>query len=523
LFSCGKSWNDYVRETNKYQTITKQDIIGAANKYFIDNRLVFYNKTGFSGKAEKIKKPPYKALPSKNIDKQSIFADELDKLENKACTPSFIDFNKDFHYEDLQDNVHLVTANNSVNNIFTLKITFGYGKNKDKLVELIPEHFNELGTESKTVSEFRMAMQKFNSSYYITSDRTSVTVHVDGFDRYFDETMLLLNDYLLNIKQDDRQMAKIFQSIRERNKMERKNHAVLAEAHLDYMIMREHSPYINRISMKDVKKLKSEDIVKSFHNAKNHETTITYTGKIQHDRVGEVVKNRIKFSDNVQPVDKSFFEIKDYDSDIISVYNYTKANQTHTLLYVPSKSGNVNDILTAKVFNQYFGEGMSSIMFHEIRELRSLSYSASARYSFPSRKYAEFKGFLYCALSTQADKTVEALELLDSLIKHLPQQPKLVDEMKNSFRESINNSRPSFREIPMYGYSLIEQGYTEDLHKIQYDNIDLFNMESINKFHSEFIKNRPLIYVLTGNESKMDIDKLKIRKQQVKLKNILTE
>jgi predicted Zn-dependent peptidase len=523
LFSCGKSWDDYTIEANRYQTITKQDIVNAANKYFIDNRLVFYNKTGFSGKAEKIKKPPYKALASKNTGKQSAFADELDKLETKVYTPSFIDFDKDFYYGDLQNNVHIVTGNNPVNDIFTVEIKFDYGKNKDKLVELIPEHFNELGTASKTVSEFRMAMLKLNSSYYITSSRTSVILHVDGFDGHFDETMSLIGDYLLNIKPDDKQMTKIVQSLKERNKVERKNHATLAEAHLNYILLGEHSPYINRVSVNDVKKLKSEDIVNSFRNAKNYETTITYTGKIPHGKVKEIIKRRIKFPDNVQPADKSFFDIKSYDSDMISLFDYTKANQTHTLLYVPGKAGDKTDILRANIFNQYFGEGMSSIMFHEIRELRSLSYSASAKYSFPHRKYAGFKGFLYGALSTQADKTAEAIEIMDSLVKNLPQKPTLINELKSSFKESINNSRPVFRDIPTYGYSLIEQGYKEDFHKIQYDRIDLFNMESINRFYNEFIKNRPVIYILTGNENKMDIDKLKIKKQKVKLNDILTQ
>jgi hypothetical protein len=70
---------------------------------------------------------------------------------------------------------------------------------------------------------------------------------------------------------------------------------------------------------------------------------------------------------------------------------------------------------------------------------------------------------------------------------------------------------------------LIEQGYKEDALKIQYDNINLFNMESINKFHEKFIKDRPLIFILSGNESKMEINKLKIKKIKVKLKDILTE
>jgi predicted Zn-dependent peptidase len=162
-------------------------------------------------------------------------------------------------------------------------------------------------------------------------------------------------------------------------------------------------------------------------------------------------------------------------------------------------------------------------MFHEIRELRSLSYSASAKYSFPNRIYAGFKGFLHGELSTQADKTVEAVELADSLIKQFPQKPELIGILKNSFSESINTSRPAFRGIPSYGYSLIEQGYKEDLRKILYDNIDMFNMDSINRFHDEFIKGRPLIFILTGNESKMGVDKLKLRTQKLRLKDILTE
>jgi predicted Zn-dependent peptidase len=521
LFSCGKSWDDYVAETDRYQTITRQDIVDAANRYFIDNRLVFYNKTGFSGKAEKIAKPQYKALPSKNIGKQSVFAEALAQLESKPQIPSFVDIDKDFRYGDLQQNVHLVTGDNPVNNIFTLNIKFGYGKNKDKLVELIPEHFNELGVDSKTVGEFRAAMQKLGASYYFTSGRTSLILHVDGFDDNFDETVALLNDYLLNIKADDRQMTKMYQSVKERNKIERKDHSVLAEAHLNYIIMGKYSPYLNRVSAKDVKELKSEDIVNSFREAQNHETTITYVGKIPFDRVKETIKTRMKFPENVLPADKSFYEIRDYDSDMISLYDYRKANQTRTLFYVPGKPGNGNDIVVSAFFNQYFGEGMSSIMFHEIRELRSLSYSAAARYSFPSRVYAGFKGFLYGSLATQADKTVEAVELADSLVKQLPQKPELIEVLKNSFKESINTSRPAFRDIPAYGYSLVEQGYKEDLRKTRYDNINLFNMESINMFHENFILGRPVIYVLTGNENKMELNKLNVKKQKVNLKDIL--
>jgi len=523
LFASGQSWDDYVAASDKYQNITKEEILEAANKYFTDNRLVFYNRTGFSSKAEKIKKPQKKPLPSKNTNKQSAFADELSKKPNLPFPPSFVDFENDIKYGDIQEYVHLVTGNNPVNDIFTLTIRFNYGKNKDKLTELIPEHFNELGTNAKTLSEFRNAMQKLGATYYFSTGRLSTSFVIEGFDKNFDKTLELVNEFLSEVKADESQMSKMHQSFKERNKLERKDHNTLASAHLNYMIMGENSLFTDRISLKELKKISSKEIVNSFKNVQKHETLITYVGTISFEEVKNAISGKLEFPSDMLPEDKIYHEIKSYPSDLISVFDNKKANQVSTSFYVSGELGNAENILVSSFFNQYFGRGMSSIMFHEIRELRSLSYSASATYTFPNRKYAEFKGFLYGNLSTQADKTTEAIELVDSLLKQMPQKPELIENMKEAFKEAINTSKPNFREIPSYSYSLMEQGYTEDFRKIQYDNIQLFGLESLNKFHDKFIKEKPIVYILSGNKKRMELDKLNIKKQEVKLKDILTE
>ncbi len=53
-----------------------------------------------------------------------------------------------------------------------------------------------------------------------------------------------------------------------------------------------------------------------------------------------------------------------------------------------SKIGRGNEIKPANfgkinVFNEYFGRGLSSIVFQEIREARSLAYSAYVNYASP--------------------------------------------------------------------------------------------------------------------------------------------
>ncbi|MDR0558811.1 MAG: insulinase family protein [Prevotellaceae bacterium] len=522
LFSSGQTWEEYIARTDRYRNITKQELIDAANRYFTDNRLVFYNKPGFSGKAEKISKPDYAPLLSVNGNAQSTFAKELATTKVKPNSPKFVDFSSDFKYGDIQKNVHLVTGKNSFNEVFTLKFRFGYGTNASKLMELLPKHLPELGTESRTVKEFRSAMQKLGASYEMEAHRTSFDLKIDGFDKNFEETIVLFNDFLKNIKPDDKQMSKLLHDVHERNKIECSDINALSDAHFSRIVMGGQSEYLGRLSIKEIKKLQSSDMTDLFKNIQKYETAIIYVGNIAFDSVREIIASKVDFPENMLDADKSFFEVEDYSSNLISVFNYRKANQVVANFYVPGMPAiNDSDIVAASFFNSYFGIGMSSIMFHEIRELRSLSYSANAQYFFSNRKYAAFKGYMLGNIAIQADKTAEAVELVDSLIKNMPQKAELIKDIKNSYKESINNSLPTFREIPEYGYSLIEQGYGEDFRKTMYDSIDSLTMETVNRFYEKYIKGKPLIHVLSGNKAKMNLDKLNIRKQELKLKDIL--
>jgi predicted Zn-dependent peptidase len=523
LFSKGMSWEEYMVETKKYQTVTKREVVEAANKYFTDNRFVFFNKPGLSGKAEKIKKPEYAPLPAGNAGAQSDFALELSKKKDVPYSPVFVDFDKDFKYGDLKKNVHLVVGKNPLNSIFSITFRFDSGTNGNKLAGLIPEHFNELGTKSRTLAQFRSAMQKLGASCDMSAGKTATVMTVEGFDENFAETMKLTNDFLSNVAPDDAQMPKLLQDLKERNKMERKDFNTLSSAHYNYVILGEHSEYLNRVSMREARKLKSSDIVDLFARIRSFETTITYSGRLSFDEVKRVILAEMKFPEKVNEADRSFFEIRKYESDLVSVLDYKKANQTISYVYVPGEAGDRTDVIAGTFFNSYFGEGMSSIIFREVRELRSLSYLARANYFFPDRRFGAYSGFLRGHLSTQSDKTVEAVQLVDSLVKRMPLQPELMENIREAFKESINNSLPGFRDLPYYGYSLVRQGYEKDLRQIQYENIDTFDMRTVSGFYDKFVRGRPTVHILSGNRAKMGTEKLHPRIQKVRIKDILTE
>ena len=506
-YTLGCTWEELLAKQEQLYQVTKDDIVRIANKYFTDNRLVFYNKMGFARNKEKIKKPPYKPVIPKNTETKSVFAQRMDSIQTVEAKPIFIDFNKDFQYADIKDKVHLITAKNPVNNVFSLSINFGTGKHNDSTLRAI-NHIDELGTETKTFKEYREALRRIGASFYMWSSLTGTRMSISGFDEYFDETLDLIKELFTAVKPDDKQLTKLFDEAKVEKRTERKDQSSLDNAVYDYMLSGKESDYLNRFSVKELKKLSSADIVKSFKNILNYEAEITYVGTLSFEQVKTALLNKIPFANELKPRDMYLTPVMEYNESTIFVYHNPKAKQVAVNVYIPSEKANDNARLQAGIFNQYFGQGMSSILFQEIREFRSLSYSAYGNYGHPSKLYPDRKGRFVGFLSTQADKTNEAIDLLQELLTNMPEKPERLDIIKKAISESINSSKPEFRQIPSYGYSLIRQGYTEDSRKLSLEYSKTAEFTDIVDFYTQFIKGKTINYAIIGNTKRFDLKAL---------------
>ena len=519
-FSAGYTWEEYLAKMERYSSITKEEIVDAANRYFIDNRLVFYNKIGFNFKADKIKKPPYKPIVPKNAEKKSQFATRIDSLKSVELQPIFIDFNKDFKYADIKDKIHLITSENPVNDVFSLQITFGTGTHNDSILNVI-NHISELGTETKTFKEFKQALQRLGITFYLGSYVNGTYLYISGFDEYFNQTLELINELFTSVKPDNKQKSKFIDNTKFQQKTEKKDQRALDDAVYEYMMYGKNSSYIDRLNIKELKKIKSEDIVKSFKNILNYEAQITYVGTLPFDQIKTSILNYLPFAEKLNAKDIYFTPKMEYEENTIFVYNNSKANQVAVNLYIQGEVANDKSRLQAVIFNQYFGSGMSSIMFQEIREFRSLSYSARGNYSHPSKEYPDRKGQFLGELSTQADKTNEAIALLNDLLSNMPEKPERLEIIKSAISSSINSSKPGFRNVPFYGYSLIRQGYTEDIRKLNLEYSKDAQFSEIVDFYNNFIKGKRINYAITGNTKKFDINELEKYGKIKKLNNSL--
>ena len=76
--------------------------------------------------------------------------------------------------------------------------------------------------------------------------------------------------------------------------------------------------------------------------------------------------------------------------------------QTEMLFLAKGKPFEAKNLAASRLFNTYFGSGLSSIVFQEIRESKSLAYSAFAGYSNARKK--DDPNYIYAYVGTQANK-----------------------------------------------------------------------------------------------------------------------
>jgi predicted Zn-dependent peptidase len=196
-----------------------------------------------------------------------------------------------------------------------------------------------------------------------------------------------------------------------------------------------------------------------------------------------------------------------------------KSSQSIVAEYIPGKiDNNRSSRYATSLFNNYFGESMSSILFQQIREFRSLAYRISAKYSQPTYNHRDKKGQLIARLSTQCDKTTDAMEVLDSLIRQMPVEVDRVEAARQDVVNEANNQYPSFRERSSKIASYKKVGYEVDPNKELIKTVTDMGIDHIVDFFDRNIKGQPITYIVVGNSKKIDMKKLATFGKIVKVK-----
>lgn len=503
-FSLGIDPKDALNTAQKIQNITKDDVIKTTAKYLGDNYLMFQSKMG-SAKKEKVDKPEYDPITTKT-NATSEYRKQFDQMPAAEYTPAFVDFNKDVQRKQLAENIHLIRTNNEANDIFTLQIRFGVGTYKIKNLEHAAEYMNLTGTDSMTFKELRQKLAELGITCNFASDKNYTAITAEGMEKNLAQALPLINDLMNNPKPDSTKIKTLYDSERGGRKMMQKIPDNIAHALYQYALYGEKSEYLDRITIADLKNMSAQKLINIYKEATLYEVNIFYTGRQSITEVEKQITENLKFNKNLKPsTSPEYLEPVKYEGNTLFLTDVKKALQAKIYLTTSSPL-NFEERAMLEVFNMYMGGDFSGLLLQEIREYRSMAYSAGGGFKIPQKRTsaALFTAFA----STQSDKANGVIDLLDSIITQMPQKPERLAMIKSYLINKTISDKPTVRELPLKIREWENQDYTSDPREELIKKYETITWEEIYAFYEKMLKNNRFVWTIAGDKSRINMKEL---------------
>ena len=504
--SSGQTYEEFLAETERIKTITKEEVVAIANKYFGNDYLDIRSKMGFPDK-DKVEKPNWKPLEAKNTNMKSDFAKMIEAEEVPEVTPQVIRFGEDVKITDITDGFKLYSSNNPVNDIFELKFFFGHGTLNDPDLDRAASYFSMQGTENKPYQEFALELQKLGASIETYTSENFFIVSVSGFEKDMEQLLKMCHEKLYSPSNDESQIKVLVEGEKMAHQTQKDDASTWADAVNDYALYGEQSSYLSHSSIKQWAKRSGSELIAEIAEALKYDGYVTYSGNQKPESLVSSIKaQRILPLKPLKRDEKVRIE-NQYTAPQVFFAPNKKFRQSNIWFYVPGEKLSLEDEALSSLFSKYFGTDMYSIVFQEIREFRSLGYTAYANYSYD---YLERKpGYLYGFLGTQGDKTFDGIDAFSDLIKNMPERMEKFNASKEALLKSRASNYIGFRRMPGTVQHWMKQGYDHDPRAAFTERIRKADYKDVKNFYNRLIKGRPVIIMMSGpkNVNKKELSK----------------
>ncbi len=505
-FINGQKWSDVVNTLERQSKMTKQQLVAFANKYLNDNFVCVYKKTGIDNTQKKIEKPQITPIPA-NRDMQSEFLAEIKNSHVQPIQPRFVDFNKDLTVTKTKKNIPVLYKKNTEDGLFNLSFVYDFGDEDDLNFSYAGMYLNYIGTAKKTLSQIKKEFYKLACDYSINVGDNEINIYLTGLSENMPQALALLEDLLNNAKADKESYESCLGLYL---KQVNDDKAVQATNFRRLMYYGMYGPYNASRNIYNEQKLRSLDPQKLVDNLKRlrgYEHTIMYYGPMSEKELDALITKVHKTPKTLakvpqgkeyttQPTPQNEILIAPYDAKNIYMVMYHNDNKT----FEPK------DMALKYLFNEYFGGGMNSIVFQELREARGLAYSAAASYATLQRK--NHPEYYYTYIISQNDKMMDCINVFNGILDNMPQSQSAFDIAKQSMTKSLQSRRVNKFSVLSSYYSAKKLGFDYDYMEKVYETLPTITLEDIVKFEKENMAKKTYKYLILGDEKNLDIKAL---------------
>ncbi|MDR2929180.1 MAG: insulinase family protein [Cytophagaceae bacterium] len=502
---------ELLAELDKIAKVTKAEVVEFAKANYGSNYALVYKRTGESKNLVKVDKPAITSIPV-NRDLQSEFAKEILARETSSIEPVFVDFNESLNRKEIKPGVTLYHAANQINSIFTLNYVIDMGRNHNLMLPLAINYLPLIGTDKYSPEELQKLFFQYGLSFNVQSGYDRCYVTMSGLSEHFDKAVELLEHVMKNAKPDQA----IYDEYVKTNEKERadakKQQNYVFGAAIDYGRYGEQSPLKNIMPIAEMKTVDPKALTDLLAQITSYRHMVNYYGPQDISSVAAVLEKYHTMPDVLMELPEGKeFDIIAYDKPKVFMINYD-INQANIFMFAKDQLFDKALMPYSTVFNSYFGSGLSSVVFQEIRESRSLAYSSYAAYSTAAKqgKYNSLLGFL----GTQPDKLETATSALLGMMNTMPRAEAQFNMAIEGIIKNFNTERITGRSLFWSYLGNRDRGIDYDIRKDNYEKIKGMTIDDFETFFNAHISNKNYGYAVMGNLKAID------RKQLSKLGEI---
>jgi predicted Zn-dependent peptidase len=477
-----------------------------ANRIYGNNYVIVYKRTGTPVETNKVMKPQITPV-AMNRDDESAFLKKIVSEPTQPIQPVFIDYDKDIRKLTMKSNIPVLYKANTENNTFSLYYYFDMGTNNNRELGIALDYLKYLGTSKLTPKEIQEEFYKLGCSFSVNSSDIEVSVSLSGLSENMPQGLALFENLLSDPQPNKPALANLVADIKKRRGDDKlSKQAIVWQAMYNFGVYGPKSPYTNILQDNELDALKAEELIALVKGLNSYQHKVLYYGPESPAGLTALLNKDHKVPAALKPVPAATkFEQKPTDETQVYTANYDM-KQVEIIMLSRSQTYAKEIVPVVRLFNEYFGGSMNSVVFQEIRESKGLAYSAYGGYRGPVRPEQHY--YLFSYIGTQIDKLPEAMKAMMGLFNNMPESEKALNSSKEAIVNKIRTERITKAQVLFNYLSAQRFGQTYDIRKDVFEKVPSMTFADLKAFQQKYIKGKNFNIMVLGNRSKLDVNTL---------------
>ena len=503
-FILGKTWEQQATRLDRIAGMTKEQIVDFATRHFNDGYAAVYKRQGVDPNEKKIDKPQITPIPA-NRDAVSQFVKDIQEAEVKPIEPKFVDFKRDLTFGSLMPSIPYVYVQNTENGRFQLAFRYEFGKLADVRYDYAADYIDYLGTDKLTAEQVKQQFYKLACNFDISVGDRNISVTLNGLSENMGEAVALMEDLIQNAKVDQEaydQYVSLVDKARADAKLDQRT---CFDRLFNYGIYGPYNPGRNLLTTAQLRETNPQELLDLLKNLSQYEHTVLYYGPMSEQQLQEsLVPHLQTLASELKPApDFKPYMMESTPQNEILIAPYDAKNIYMRMYHNEQRQWNPAEEPVQALFNEYYGGGMNTVVFQEMRETRGLAYNAWALYSRPSIKDEPESFFTH--IITQNDKMMDCVSHFHTILDTIPQSDASFQIAKEGLTKQLASRRVTKFGLINAWIAARDLGIDYDINEKIYEALPRLTMKDIVDFEQQQIARKPYRYIILGDERELDM------------------